>query len=172
MARPPLRPIAGDWREVPCEAAASRAASSARPTENAARLKKSLEAPPIARRRQRPVDLFRPIGRPKMRSRSRRPLLSPAHERIRDYRIKNRVDTVRLDVINDHCQFRLSFRCFAVEYWFEKRTGVCGASRSSSLRIGRKRLESQASCRKRAGRLVCASHQWHLRNRTLREISP
>lgn len=70
-----------------------------------------LKAPPVARREQGPINLFRPIRQPVIGSRRCGPFLSPSHERIWDDGVKNRVDTVRLNVINDACQFRLSFRC-------------------------------------------------------------
>lgn len=94
-----------------------------------------LEAPMIARCQQRPINLFRPIGRGLVRRRGPDSILIPAHERIRNHGIKNRVDTIGIDVINKHCQFRLSFRSSSVEYWFEKGIGVCGASRSSACEL-------------------------------------
>ena len=99
------------------------------------RLKRDLKAPMIERRQQGPVDLFRPFGRERARRRCRDSLLVPAHEGIRNHGVKNRVDTISIDVINNHCQFRLSFRSSSVEYWFEEGTGVCGASRFSACEL-------------------------------------
>lgn len=100
---------------------------------------RDLETPMIPRRQQRPVNLFRPFsGRLVTRRRRDSPLTlahAPTHERIRNHRVKNRVDTICIDVISDHYQFRLSFRSSSVEYWFEKRTGMCGASRSSACEL-------------------------------------
>jgi hypothetical protein len=71
-----------------------------------------LETPRVVWGRQRPIDLLRPVARQATRRRCGNPPIFPAHERIRDYGIKNRVDTIRVDVIKVSCQFRLSFRSF------------------------------------------------------------
>lgn len=79
--------------------------------------------------------MFGPFGPERVKRRRRDSFVASAHERIRNHGVKNRVDTVGIDVISNHCQFRLSFRSSSVEYWFEKGTGMCGASRLSACEL-------------------------------------